>query len=77
MSEEPRFRLTGCGLCLIHPVSISVIMYILLAKIFIESVHEICEIQCYLYGTVAGVVIFVRRGQHTPTPHLLEIHMEV
>lgn len=55
----------------------SVTMYILLAKIFIESVHEICEIQCYLYGTVAGVVIFVRRGQHTPTPHLLEIHMEV
>lgn len=58
-------------------LSPSVIMYILLAKIFIESVHEICEIQCYLYGTVAGVVIFVRRGQHTPTPHLLEIHMEV
>lgn len=52
-------------------------MYILLAKIFIESVHEICEIQCYLYGIVAGVVIFVHRGQHTPTPHLLEIHMEV
>lgn len=41
-------------------------MYILLAKIFIESVHEICEIQCYLYGTVAGVVIFVREGNTHP-----------